>query len=151
LNADKEIRFQDNEYPIYLEDGDYKVECIGYDEPVPFEHTKKLFLHFRILTEPYAGEEIWAAFNLAFNHKVRPGSRYYKAWCLANGDRMPSRNAVMSPMIFKGKKFMARTRTVKPTRGMKRGTEEMGVEFWYSVVDHLKSLILPDSEEDSIA
>jgi hypothetical protein len=26
---------------------------------------------------------------------VRPGSRYFKAWCTANQDRLPSRNAKM--------------------------------------------------------
>ena len=86
---------------------------------------------------------IFAAFNIGFN-AVKPGSRYFKSWCLAAGDRVPSRNAIMSPMIFKNKTFMVQTRTVKP----KRGNEELGVDYWYSIIDYLQSMDLPDKKED---
>jgi hypothetical protein len=134
LDADEEIRFQDNEYPKLFQDGMYLVECTGHEGPVPYRSTRKLFLHFRIITQPYAGEGIWSAFNVGYG-SIRPGSKYFKAWVLANNDRMPSRNDRMSPVIFKGKRFFVQTRTVKP----KRGDEQMGIDFWYSVIDYLKS------------
>ena len=71
------------------------------------------------------------------DNKIHTGSKYYKTWVQVNGYQKPSRNAAMSPRIFKNKIFSVRTRTVKP----KNGTKEMPKQFWYSVVDSIVEVL----------
>lgn len=79
----------------------------------------------------HEGKEIFMAFNMPYNGKVKTGSKYYKTWCLVNNWQVPSRNAKMSPRLFLNKIFKVKTRTVKP----KYNDNEMPEQFWYSVVD----------------
>jgi hypothetical protein len=144
VDTNEEIRFFDGTYYEYVPEGEYRARCIDYSEPIPYHGTRKLFLNFELLTQPWTGKRLFMPFNVGFNNRVRPGSKYFKAWCLANGDRLPSRNALMSARIFKGKKFLIVTRTVIP----KRAGEDMSFDFHYSVVDSLKAMESPDKEDD---
>lgn len=136
----EEIRLAGNYYK-WVPDGRYKARCTGYSKLIPFKGTQKIFLTFELLDEPEAGTEIFMALNVPYTG-IRPGCRYFKSWCIANNNLLPTRNAVMSARIFKGKIFMITTRTVKP----KMGAEEMPFEFWYSIVDHIE--LLPDNQND---
>lgn len=143
MNTNDEIRFYDGNYYEWVPDGEYWARCYDYHGPVPYRGTRKLFLKFELLVQPWTGTRLFMAFNVGFNG-VKPGSRYFKSWCLANGDRPPSRNALMSARIFKGKRFLIVTRTVIP----QRGGEDMPFDFHYSIVDALKAIELPDKEDD---
>ncbi len=137
----EKIRF--SSHPLWIPDGEYQAKCKDYSKPINYRGTRKIFLTFVLLNEPYAGKELFMAFNVGFDD-IRSGSRYFKYWCAANGDKLPSPNAIMSQRIFKNKYFNVTTRTVKP----KRGTEEMPFDFYYSIVDHIKLSNLPDIKED---
>ena len=73
------------------------------------------------------------AFNMPYDKKIKSGSKYYKNWVMVNGWSKPSKNAKMSPRIFKNKIYEIRTRTTKP----KHNGKEMPENFWYSVVDEI--------------
>ena len=51
-------------------------------------------------------------FNYPSNGKFTPGYKYWQYWVMVH-DRPPSKNAKMSPKIFKNKIFKIRTRKVK--------------------------------------
>jgi len=63
--------------------------------------------------------------------QVARSSKFYRAWTLANGNRRPSRRDRMSPDIFIGRVFRARTRVVKTDSRGKRLPNAQ----WYSVID----------------
>jgi hypothetical protein len=144
VNENEEIRFYDGDYYKWIPDGEYSAVCTGYTTPMPYFGGRKVYLHFMVLTEPYRGTMLFMAFNVAFKG-VRPASKYFKYWCLANGDRQPSRNALMSARIFKDKRFSIKTRTAIP----KRAGEDMPFDFRYSVVDSLKAIEMPDKEQEA--
>ena len=78
-------------------------------------------------------KEIFQAYNIPYDEKIRPGSKYYKTWVMVNGWRKPSRNAKMSPRLFLNKIYKIKTRTVKPQHNNK----PMPQNFWYSCVDEI--------------
>jgi len=141
----EEIKFS-GDYYSWVPDGLYKARCKDYSKPINYKGTKKVFLTFELLDEHYSGTELFMALNVPFSG-VKPGSRYFKYWTAANEDRLPSRNATMSPRMFKNKNYLVTTRTVIP----KRGTEEMPFDFHYSIVDHIELLNLPDTKDDGEA
>ncbi|MFC1813062.1 hypothetical protein ACFL03_10250 [Thermodesulfobacteriota bacterium] len=73
---------------------------------------------------------------MPYDKRVKTGSKYYKAWIMVNDWKMPSRNAEMSPRLFKNKMFKMKIRTVKP----KSNGKPMPKDYWYSVVDELEVL-----------
>ena len=77
------------------------------------------------------------AFNMPYDKKIKSGSKYYKNWVMVNGWNKPSRNAKMSPRIFKNKIYKIKTRTTMP----KHNGKEMPENFWYSVVDEILEVI----------
>lgn len=122
------------EYKPLIPDKVYDAQCIRYDQGFCLGKARKLFLHFKII-EPgeHHGKTIFMPFNLPYDKRIKQGSKYYKTWVQMNGYEKPSRNAIMSPRIFKNKVCSVRTRTVKP----KNGNKEMPKQFWYSVVDYI--------------
>jgi len=56
---------------------------------------------------------------------------------MVNGWQQPSKNAKMSPRIFKNKIFKVKTRTVEP----KHNGKKMPKKFWYSVVDEIIEVV----------
>lgn len=112
-------------------------QCTGYDNKFVFGKARKLFLNFLILTEgKHQGKKIFQAFNMPYNGRIKTGSKYYKTWVMVNNWQRPSRNAKMSPRLFLNKIFTIKTRTVKPSHDK----EEMPEQFWYSIVDEIKSV-----------
>jgi hypothetical protein len=138
---DEEIKFA-CDYPEWIPDGQYRAICTRYSNLTSYKGTRKIFLNFELLSDHYRGTKIFMALNISWAG-IRPGSKYFKYWVAANENKRPSRNAIMSPRIFRGKQFIVFTRTVKP----KRGPEEMPFDFWYSVVDHLEPIDSPDNEQ----
>jgi hypothetical protein len=126
------------EYKPLMPDGTYQAQCVHYDRSFCLGKARKLFLHFKIV-EPgkYHGETIFMAFNVPYDTRIKQGSKYYKTWVQVNGYQKPSRNAAMSPRIFKNKIVSVRTRTVRP----KNGSKEMPKQFWYSVVDSIVEVL----------
>jgi hypothetical protein len=79
------------------------------------------------------GTELFLAFNMAYNGKMPTGNKYFKTWCMVNNWNRPTRNAIMSPRIFKNKVFDILVRTVKPPHN----GIAMPKDFYYSVVDSI--------------
>ena len=77
------------------------------------------------------------AFNMPDKGKIRMGSKYYKTWCMVNDWKKPSKNAKMSPRIFKNKICRVKIRTVHP----KHCGKKMPEDFWYSVVDKIIEVV----------
>ena len=124
----------DGGYYVFISPGIYTAKCVRYRGPVPYRGNKKLYLYFELLTEQYPDTELFMALNLRPSG-IPPGSKYFKSWVIANKGNLPSRNAVMSPLIFLGKTFTVKVRTAVP----KSGDEEMGSNSWYSVIDGVPS------------
>jgi hypothetical protein len=130
------------EYWPLIPNGTYEVQCIKYDRKFVLGKARKLFLHF-IIIEPgeHFGKKIFMAFNIPYDTKIRPGSKYYKTWVMVNGYRKPSRNATMSPRLFMNKVFKVKTRTAKP----KHNDREMPEDFHYSVVDSIIEVVVNET------
>jgi hypothetical protein len=127
----------ENYWPL-IPDGVYEAQCVKYDSTFQLGKTRKTFLHFRILEAgPHCEKKVFMAFNMPDTKKIRIGSKYYKTWCMVNGWKKPSKNAKMSPRLFKNKIFKVKTRTVKP----KHHEKGMPEDFWYSVVDEIVEVI----------
>ena len=128
----------DNYKPL-IPNGTYEAQCIRFNEKFVLGKTRKLFFIFKILDSgEHFGEEIFQAYNIPYDWKIRSGSKYYKTWVMVNGWNKPSRNAKMSPRIFLNKIYKIKTRTVKP-KGP--NGKEMPEEFWYSVVDYIGDVV----------
>ena len=81
------------DYPPWVPDGEYKAACKDYSKLVPYKGTRKIFLIFELLSEPWAGTCIFMPLNIPWGG-IRPGGKYFKYWVGANGDRPPSRNVI---------------------------------------------------------
>ena len=115
-----------------IPDGIYEAQCFVFDNKFCLGKTRKTFLKFVILNHgEHFQKEVFMAFNMPYDGKIKTGSKYYKTWCMVNGWRKPSRNAKLSPRIFLNKIYKIKTRTSKP----KHNDKEMPQDFWYSVVD----------------
>ena len=87
-----------NDYWPLIPNGTYEAQCIKYDNKFVLGKTKKTFLAFRIVSfGEHEGKDIFQAFNMPYDGKIKTGSKYYKTWCMVNGWQRPSRNAKMSP------------------------------------------------------
>jgi hypothetical protein len=121
---------------VWIPDGTYEAQVISYDEKFCIGKARKLFLNFRIVAGANAGTELFMAFNIPYDQRIRPGSKYYKTWAMVNGWRRPSRNAKMSPRLFLNKVYRVKTRTVRP----KHNDREMPGGK-YSVVDSILEVL----------
>lgn len=117
----------------YIPDGEYEAVCTGFNGPVPYRGTRKLYLNFEITSEHYQGATLFMVFNIPWAG-IRPGSRYFKYWSKVNGG-LPSRNTKFHPRIFKDKIYRITTATVKPTFD---DNSEMPFGYWYSKVQHFE-------------
>ena len=122
-----------DDYRVRIPDGVYEAQCFKYDSGFCLGKARKLFLHYRITEGEHTGTELFQAFNMPYQGKVSCGSKYYKTYVMVNGWTKPSRNAKLSPRLFKDKIFKVRTRTVQPQHAGK----PMPEQFWYSVVDDI--------------
>ena len=126
------------DYKPLLPDKVYDAQCIKYDEGFCLGKARKLFLYFKIV-EPgeHHGKVIFMPFNIPYDKRIKQGSKYYKAWVKVNNYEKPSRNAIMSPRLFKNKVFRIKTRTVEP----KDGNKALPKQFHYSVVDYIIEML----------
>jgi hypothetical protein len=126
------------EYKPLVPNGVYEAQFIKYDQSFVLGKARKLLLHFKILDhgKDY-GKELFMAFNMPYDKNIRQGSKYFKTWVMVNNWKRPSRNAKMSPRLFKSKFFRVKTRTCKP---MHNGAE-MPHDFWYSVLDEIVEVL----------
>ena len=133
----EEYKFGED-YKPRLPNGIYEAQCIRFDNRFSCGKAKKLFLHFKIV-EPgeHHGKEIFEAFNMPYNGRIKQGSKYFKTWCMVNGWNRPSRNAKLSARLFVKKIFKVKTRTVKP----EHNKQPMPESFWYSVVDEILEVV----------
>jgi len=125
-------------YPS-IPDGEYDAVVIGYDRKHYFDG-EKLYLKFRIFSEPYVGTELFMPFNLP--GKIRPSSKYYKEWVKANHGIEPAKNKCMSPKVFKNKPYRVKTRTVKVNS---KQAKHSGQE--YSVIDEITDVLAGQPEQ----
>jgi len=132
----KELVCSDDYRPL-IPNGIYEAQCIKYDDGFALGKTRKMFLTFKILLGEHQGKQIFQAFNVPYDKRMKTGSKYYKTWCMVNGWNQPSRNAKMSPRLFINKIFKIKTRTVKPLHNGK----EMPESFRYSVVDAILEVV----------
>ena len=96
----KQIVFDGKKWP-HIPDGIYEAQCIKYEEGFFFNKARKLLLIFRIISEgPYQGVEIFIAYNMPYEGRIKENSKYFKDWVYVNGWTRPSRNAKMHPRIF---------------------------------------------------
>ena len=129
----------DDDYKSLIPDAIYEVQCVGYDSKFCLGKTRKTFLNFIIISAgEYHGIKIFMAFNMPYDRKIRPGSKYYKTWVKVNGNRPPSRNTIMSPKLFVKRIYRIKTRTVKP---LYPDGKPMPEQFWYSVVHSILELV----------
>ncbi len=120
------------DYRPYIPDGLWDVECIGYEKAY-YRNTPRLYLKFRVVSDgPYNGIELFMAFNMPYDGRIPVGSKYYKTWSKVN-EKLPSRNAKMSPRLFVNRLYRVKTRTVRPING----GEKLPDRFFYSVIDSI--------------
>ena len=113
---------------------EYDAQCINYDLNYCMGgKARKLYLYFRII-EPgeHLGVILFMACNMPLDGKIRHGHKFYQQWIIANGWRKPSKNAKMSPRIFKNKVFRIKTR---------EANKEKHDAFKYSVVHEVLDVI----------
>ena len=122
-----------------MPDGTYSAQCVGYDQSFVMGKSRKLFLHFKIVDwGKHHHKRLFMAFNMPYDKKIRPGSKYYKTWVKVNGWNRPSRHAIMSPKLFKNKIYKIKTRTCLPKEA--DGKKDMPDTFKYSVVDTIEGV-----------
>jgi hypothetical protein len=127
-----------NDYWPLLPDGAYIAQCIGYDISTSFGgKSRKIYLKFKIIEGPYEGSELFMPFNYPLNGKFTPGYKYWLYWVMVHG-RPPSKNAKMSPKVFKSKIFNIRTVRVK--RKFPNGND-MPSDCDYSKVDTIEEVL----------
>jgi len=63
----------------WVPDGEYMVQCFAYDNSFCFGKNRKTFLKFRIINQgEHDNKEIFMAFNMPYDKKIKTGSKYYK-------------------------------------------------------------------------
>ena len=105
--------------------------------------SEKVILWFEVLQGDHMGAILPMFLPLAKNGKVPQGSKYFTAWCIANGLQRPQRARLkeMPPLTFKDKIFYGEVVDVKPRWITGREQPEF---FQYSRVDILYGLVLGD-------
>jgi hypothetical protein len=105
--------------------------------------SEKIVLWFEVLEGDEIGKVLPMFLPLGKNGKVSQGSKYFTAWCIANGLRRPQRARLkeMPPLKFKDKVFEGEVVDVKPK--WVTGQEQPSL-FHYSRVDILYELVVGD-------
>ncbi len=133
----KEFICADDYWPL-LPDGAYIAQCIGYDIHESYGgRSRKIYLHLLIIEGSYEQSKLFMPFNYPSNGKFRPGHKYWQYWVMVHG-RIPSKNATMSPKIFKNKIFKIKTARVE--RKFPNGND-MPSDCDYSKVDTIEEVL----------
>ena len=133
----KEFVSADDYWPL-LPDGTYTAQCISYNKNESYGgRSRKIYLRFRIIEGTYEGSVLFMAFNYPSNGKFTPGYKYWQYWVMVHG-KIPSKNAKMSPKVFKKKIF--KIKTAKVRRKFPNG-DEMPPDCDYSKVDTIEEVL----------
>lgn len=119
-----------------LPDGIYEAVCVDYEISHGYGRMK-LYLHFEIISpEDHADKRVYMPMNLPKGNRITGiNTKYYKLWSMFNGKR-PSRNARMSPRVFKNKICRIRTKTRLPN-----DRDPKPWEYQYSIVDEVLEVL----------
>ena len=128
----------DDNYAL-IPDGEYYAECKEFKLLHYDGKKRKLYLSFEIFLDGNGNdifENVYMSFNMPLNKRIGTRSKYYRYWRMAHG-KPPTRNAMLSPRIFKNKFYKIKTRTVKQyENGEARPNDKH-----YSVVDEIMMVI----------
>jgi hypothetical protein len=118
--------------PPLITPGEYEVGFLRAEKKWLW-HCEKLFLHFQIVSfGDWHGARLFMACTIAPKGKWRPSHKFYQAWVIAK-QKSPDRFDRMSTIVFKGKLFRAKVKTVENTsKGNKRIPQ-----LQYSIIDDL--------------
>lgn len=115
-----------------IPEGTYEVSFVRAEKKFLWKR-EKAFLHFVVQTLGGCnGVKLFMACNIPPKGRWAMSSKYWRMWCLANGQR-PLRADRMSTTIFRNKIFLARVRTVRTSHNQ----IDLTPETQYSVIDEL--------------
>jgi len=119
-----------------IDEGKHEAQCIKINTGRSHSSSKKIFLQFKILDWMTSDDP--PTLFMAMNHpggKPSVGTKYYKNWIIANGNKVPERKDRMFPKVFRNGIFEVQVETVKPKFP---DGEEMPACFHYSIVRYIK-------------
>lgn len=119
-----------------IPEGKYEAQCIKIEKGYSHSSSRKIFIHFKIvdwmnLDDP---QILFMAMNDP-GGKPSVGTKYYKNWVIANGNKTPERRNRMSMNVFRNQMFEVQVETVKPKFPDGEGMPEC---FHYSIVRYIK-------------
>jgi hypothetical protein len=116
-----------------------KVVKIWHEGKHGWGQSKKIVLWFEVVGGIHNGVTIPMFLTVRNNGKIPQGSKYFTAWCIANGLERPKRNRLdeMPLARFKNKVFETLVVDVKPRWN---NGDEQPILFHYSRVDTLYNL-----------
>ena len=141
------------EHRTKIPPGKYTLKCINakrggiwHEGKRGWSRSEKVIVWFEVFDGDHTGAIIPMYLTLGKHGKIPQGSKYFHAWCIANGLRRPLKNRLkeMPPSKFLNKVFGGEVVNVKP----KYITGEQQPElFHYSRVDILYELVIgnPDT------
>jgi hypothetical protein len=141
-----------NEYRAKIPAGPYQFRCIKagranvwHEGKGGWGRSEKIILWFEIIQGDYVGKILPMFLPMGNNGKVPQGSKYFTAWCVANGLRRPQRARLkeMPPSKFLNKVFWGEVVDVKPRWN---SGEEQPELFHYSRIDALYELLVGDPD-----
>jgi hypothetical protein len=130
--------------------GKYLLKCIKagkasvwHEGQGGWGRSEKIILWFEIMEGEHLGKVLPMFLPLGNNGKVPQGSKYFTAWCIANGLRRPPRTRLkeMPPAKFQNKVYEGEVVDVKPRWITGREQPDL---FQYSRVDILYELVVGD-------
>lgn len=139
-----------NEHRTKIPPGRYLLRCIKagkanvwHEGQGGWGRAEKVILWFEVVQGDHMGALVPMFLPLGNNGKIPQGSKYFTAWCIANGLRRPQRAGLkeMPPLKFKDKVFEGEVVDVKPRWITGREQPDL---FQYSRVDILYELIIGD-------
>ena len=145
-----DILEQWNEHRTRIPPGKYLLKCIKAGKERIWHQgeggpggSQKVVLWFEVVEGEQKGKIVPMFLRIGDNGKVPQGSKYYVAWCIANGLRRPPRARIkeMPPLKFRDKVFNGEVVDVKPL--WIKGMEQPSL-FHYSRVDIVYELVLGD-------
>ena len=134
-----DLEFPDNsQIPPAIPDGEHYELAFRRAEQSCYRGRTKVYLWFQMFTPGESvGQEFYMACTVAPKGKWTASYKYWQAWVFAAGKR-PSRADRMSTVIFHGKVFRARMRTVRKNANQTDRTPAQQ----YSVVDELLEVLV---------
>jgi hypothetical protein len=137
-----------SEHRTKIPEGRYLLKCLKGEKVSIWQRGRggwggkeEIVLWFEVLQGDYMGKIVPMFLPIGRNGRIPQGSKYFTAWCIANGLRRPQRARLkeMPPLKFKGKVFEGQVVDVRPK--WVTGEEQPSL-FHYSRVDVLYELVV---------